>query len=149
MGRLITDKIPAASSEAVRRRMQATRQKDTPAEVALRRELHRRGLRYRVHRRPVPNVKSHADIVFPRECVAVFVDGCFWHGCPDHGTWPKANAAWWGEKIEANRVRDRTVVETLELEGWAVLRIWAHEPPQRAGDAVEQLVRSRRLARDA
>jgi DNA mismatch endonuclease, patch repair protein len=123
--------------------MQTTKQKDTPPEVALRRELHRRGLRYRVQRRPTQNVKSHADIVFSRERVAVFVDGCFWHGCPEHGTWPATNAAWWRAKIEANRERDQRVVKELELEDWTVLRIWAHEPPDRAADAVEQLVRSR------
>lgn len=138
------EEIPAASSENVRRRMQATRQRDTPSEIALRRELHRRGLRFRVHRRPVSSVKSHADIVFPRERVAVFVDGCFWHGCPEHGTWPAANAAWWRQKIEGNRARDRRVVKTLEGADWAVLRIWAHEPAERAADAVQRLVRSRR-----
>ncbi len=122
--------------------MQATSQEDTPAELALRRELHRRGLRYRVHRRPVPGIRSHADIVFPRERVAVFVDGCFWHGCPEHGTWPATNAAWWREKIEANRSRDRRIVGELERERWQVLRIWSHEPTREAADAVEQLVRA-------
>src|SRR4051812_12586665 len=109
---------PPASSDEVRRRMRATRQKDTPAEIALRRELHRRGLRYRLDYQPLPTLRSRADIVFPRERVAVFVDGCFWHGCPEHGTWPTANAAWWREKIEANRDRDRRVVEALEREHW-------------------------------
>jgi DNA mismatch endonuclease (patch repair protein) len=89
-------------------------------------------------------VKNRADIVFPRERVAVFVDGCFWHGCPEHGTWPKVNADWWRQKIEANRARDQKVVEALEAEGWVSMRIWEHEDSEVAADRVEELVRSRR-----
>src|SRR5438132_871188 len=86
---------PPASTPATRRRMQNTKRRDTPAEVALRRDLHRRGLRYRVDFPPVPRLRRRADVVFPREKIAVFCDGCYWHGCPEHGTWPKENAEWW------------------------------------------------------
>jgi len=72
-------------------------------------------------------MRSRADLVIRRAKVAVFVDGCFWHGCPTHGTWPKANAAWWKAKIEANRDRDRRVDEQLQAAGWKVLRFWEHE----------------------
>jgi DNA mismatch endonuclease (patch repair protein) len=143
----MTDRVaPVASSADVARRMRATRQRDTPAELALRRLLHRRGLRYQVDSRPTPKVKNRADIVFPREMVAVFVDGCFWHGCPEHGTWPKANADWWRRKIEANRQRDRKVVTTLEADGWVAMRMWEHEDLELSADRVEELIRSRRRA---
>src|SRR5713226_5099519 len=97
---------PIASSDVVRHRMQNTPQRDTPVELALRACLRRLGLRYSVHRQIVPEVRRQADVVFASARVAVFVDGCFWHGCPLHGTWPKANAVWWRNKIETNRTRD-------------------------------------------
>src|SRR5689334_14787341 len=108
---------PSASSHEVRRRMRATKQRDTPAELALRSALHRRGFRYRIQRRPVPDVRSRADIVFGPAKVAVFVDGCFWHGCPAHATWPRTNAKWWREKIDSNRRRDRATDEALLRAG--------------------------------
>ena len=80
-------------------------------------------------------------MVFTRRRVAVFVDGCFWHGCPEHGSWPKANASWWREKIEANTERDRRVTERLESAGWTVIRIWEHEDPEAAADRIEKAVR--------
>src|SRR3954447_6857243 len=98
--------VPPASSPAVRRRMKATRRRDTAPELALRRELHRRGLRYYVDRSPVPGWRRRADVVFPTARVAVFVDGCFFHGCPLHRTEAKANRDFWREKIEANIARD-------------------------------------------
>src|SRR5438034_877765 len=109
---------PPASSADVRRRMQATRQRDTPAEVALRSALHRLGLRFRVQRRPIAGLSRRADIVFSTARVAIFVDGCFWHGCPEHATWPKKNARWWREKIEGNRRRDADTDAQLEAGGW-------------------------------
>jgi DNA mismatch endonuclease, patch repair protein len=122
--------------------MQATPRRDTPAELALRRELHRRGLRFRVDHPPLPKVRRRADIVFTRRKVAVFCDGCWWHGCPEHRTWPKANAEWWVEKIDANRRRDRDTGARLREAGWTVLRIWEHEDPVEAADRVEAIVRS-------
>src|SRR5262245_48955304 len=97
---------PTASSPAARKRMQAAGPRDTAPELALRRELHRRGFRYRVDASVLHGVRRRADIVFRSAKVVVFVDGCFWHGCPIHGTWPKANAAFWREKITTNRKRD-------------------------------------------
>jgi len=88
--------------------------------------------------------RRRADIVFSRVHVAVFVDGCFWHGCPDHMTWPKANAEWWRAKIEANIARDRRTDEQLEEAGWTVVRVWAHEPIDAAADRVELAVREAR-----
>lgn len=95
--------------------------------MAIRRQLHSMGFRYRVDTRPDKSVRRRADLVFPRERIAVFVDGCFWHVCPEHGTWPKANAGWWREKLLANERRDRQTDETLRSSGWTVLRIWEHE----------------------
>jgi DNA mismatch endonuclease, patch repair protein len=134
---------PAASGPDVRRRMKATRQRDTPAELALRSKLHALGYRYRVDARPIPGVRRRADLVFTRACVAVYVDGCFWHGCPEHGTWPKSNADWWREKIERNRIRDRDTDEQLRSRGWRVLRIWEHEPVSEAVTRVVSVVGKR------
>src|SRR5687768_248615 len=97
---------PRASTAVIQRRMETTRRRDTKPEVLLRSQLHRAGLRYRVDRAPVRGMRSRADLVFAAARVAVFVHGCFWHGCPLHATWPKANADWWRAKILANRERD-------------------------------------------
>lgn len=119
---------PTASSPAALRRMQAARRRDTAPELALRRELHRRGFRYRVDAQVIAGVRRRADLVFPSLRVAVFVDGCFWHGCPVHGTWPKANAGFWRDKIETNKLRDADTDRRLEEAGWTVVRFWEHEP---------------------
>jgi len=124
--------------------MAATRQRDTPAELALRRILHARGFRYRVDRQVLKGRRRRADIVFPTERVAVFVDGCFWHGCPEHGTLPKANRDWWTEKLRANRARDRDTNEELEAAGWAVVRAWEHEEAASVADRVQNVVLERR-----
>jgi DNA mismatch endonuclease (patch repair protein) len=116
--------------------METTKQRDTGPELALRALLHRRGYRYRVDVAPLPGIRARADLVFVRLQVAVFVDGCFWHGCPTHGTWPKANADWWRAKIEANRARDRRVDEALRSAGWSVLRVWEHDSADAAADRV-------------
>src|SRR6478672_8045793 len=108
---------PAASSPDVRRRMQATPRRDTPCELALRSATHRLGLRFRVDW-PLPGTRRRADLAFTRARLAVFVDGCFWHGCPVHGTWPKANAVWWHDKIVGNRRRDRDTNRRLATAGW-------------------------------
>ncbi len=117
--------------------------RDTGPELALRSELHRRGLRFRVDRAPVPGVRSRADIVLRPARVAVYVDGCFWHSCPEHGTRPKANAEFWERKLKRNRERDAETDRLLAEHGWAVVRIWEHEDPFEAADRVERLVRSR------
>jgi DNA mismatch endonuclease (patch repair protein) len=120
--------------------MERQARRDTHPERALRSELHRRGLRFRLHRRLLPGIRREADIVFASSRVAVFVDGCFWHGCPDHATWPKQNAEWWRHKIVSNKTRDRTTDEALRHEGWEVIRIWEHEPAQEAADRVERVL---------
>ena len=91
-------------------------------------------------------MRRRADIAFTRARVAVFVDGCFWHGCPKHMTWPKANAAWWKEKIETNERRDRDTDRRLRSDGWRVLRFWEHESTARAAAAVYRAVTARRAA---
>ena len=113
---------------------QATR--DTQPELLLRRALHRQGLRYRVHLRPEKEIRRQADIVFTRAKVAVFVDGCFWHRCPEHGTEPKANSAWWKIKLDKNVDRDRETDQVLTAAGWTVIRVWEHEDPIEAARRV-------------
>lgn len=135
---------PVAVSDAVARRMRNTGQRDTPSEMALRRELHRRGLRYRVDQRVLGVTRGRPDLVFPSEKVAVFVDGCFWHSCPEHATIPKQNRQWWFEKLQRNVERDRRHTEELNSAGWSVLRFWEHEEPSSTADAVEEAVRLRR-----
>lgn len=108
--------------------MSTARRRDTAPELALRRELFSRGLRYRVAF-PVPGQRRRTiDVAFTRAKVAVFVDGCFWHGCPEHGTSPRANSEWWNAKLAANRTRDRDTDRMLTELGWTVVRIWEHEP---------------------
>ena len=118
---------PAPRDDAIRRRMEATARRDTTPELRLRSALHRAGYRYWVDRSPLPGIRSRADLVFPRQRVAVFVDGCFWHGCLNHGTMPKNNREWWNHKLEANRARDERVSAALAAAGWTVVRIWEHE----------------------
>jgi DNA mismatch endonuclease, patch repair protein len=130
--------LPEPSSPEALRRMQRQRRTDTKPELALRRELYRRGLRYRIDVQVLPGLRRRADVAFPRRRVAVFVDGCFWHACPEHGTSPKANAVWWRAKLDANVQRDRDTDRRLEEAGWTPVRIWEHEDPVRAADLVEQ-----------
>ena len=128
------------SSPETSRRMAKVRQKGTGAEVALRREMYRIGLRYRVDYEVLRKPRRAADVAFPGRKIAVFVDGCFWHGCPEHATWPKQNAEFWREKIEANRRRDADTNERLRSLGWTVLRFWSHESPNEAARAVAHMV---------
>lgn len=106
--------------------------------------MHARGLRYRVDQRPSRTVSSRADLVFPRQKVAVYVNGCFWHGCLLHASHPRHNARWWRDKIAANRARDERIDAVLVSEGWEVVRIWEHDDPERAADVIAQLVTRRR-----
>jgi DNA mismatch endonuclease, patch repair protein len=111
---------------------------DTAPEVALRKELHRRGFRYRVdYQLPLHGVRRRADIVFTARRIAVFVDGCYWHACPVHATWPTASAEWWRAKLEGNVRRDRDTDQRLAEAGWVSLRVWEHDDPMAAADRVE------------
>lgn len=119
---------PFASSDAVRRRMSAQRREGTAPELVLRRALHALGLRYRLHKAPLPGLRRKADIVFGPARVAVFVDGCFWHGCPEHGRRAhRVNGWYWPDKIARNRERDQETGELLSSAGWLVVRVWEHE----------------------
>jgi DNA mismatch endonuclease, patch repair protein len=130
------------SSREASRRMKKVRRADTSAEMQVRRLLHARGLRYRVDCPVLSDKRRRVDIAFPSARVAVFVDGCFWHGCPEHATWPASNAGFWRQKIETNRRRDRDTDEQLRKAGWQVIRIWEHEDPEQVATQVETLVRS-------
>jgi DNA mismatch endonuclease, patch repair protein len=121
--------------------MQANRGRDTKPEMAVRRAAHAAGLRFRVDYRPIPELNRRADLVFTRAKVAVFVDGCFWHGCPTHHTVAKSNAEFWAQKVTRNRERDAETDRLLGEAGWTVIRAWEHEP---AGDVVARIVTSLR-----
>lgn len=126
--------------------MAAARRRDTAPEVALRREVHRLGLRYRVGF-PVPGQRRRTiDLAFTRCRIAVFVDGCFWHGCPAHGTSPRQNSAWWIQKLAANEARDLDTNRILAELGWTVVRIWEHEDPLLAAARVAASVDAARLS---
>lgn len=118
--------------------MRANRRRDTKPELALRSELHHRGHRFRVDL-PVQagSRRTRPDLVFTRAQIAVFIDGCFWHRCPQHGTQPKANRTYWTAKLDENVARDLRTTEALETAGWTVVRIWAHVPADDAADWVE------------
>jgi DNA mismatch endonuclease (patch repair protein) len=140
---------PPPISREVSARMARTRGRDTKPEVALRSSLHRRGLRFFVDRAPLVGLRRRADVLFPRAHVAVFVDGCFFHGCPMHATWPKHNAAFWRAKIEANRARDRDTDDRLLKAGWEVIRVWEHESPEEAAARIAHRLSGRNTGSDA
>ncbi|MFJ7127468.1 very short patch repair endonuclease [Streptomyces sp. NPDC098101] len=133
-----------ASSVSVRAVMTANKGKDTKPELMLRSALHRRGLRYRVGVRPLAELRRTADVVFPRAKVAVFVDGCFWHGCPDHYRPAKKSGEEWSQKIKDNRDRDASTTLALRNQGWTVLRFWEHEDLELAAEEVRVVVEDRR-----
>jgi DNA mismatch endonuclease (patch repair protein) len=120
---------PHPTSPAVTASMKANRRADTKPELALRSALHAEGLRFRKDHliRTPDGTRVKADIVFTRVRVVIFVDGCFWHGCPEHGHTPKANSHYWKPKLARNKERDARVTNALEADGWTVVRIWEHE----------------------
>jgi DNA mismatch endonuclease, patch repair protein len=136
--------IPPASSDAARKRMETAKGQDTKPERQLRSHLHRLGLRFRLQQKLLDGLRRKADIVFRPVKVVVFIDGCFWHGCPVHGTWPKLNAEFWRDKIESNRRRDADTDARLAEAGWHVIRVWEHEDPLEAARRIEGVVRGRR-----
>lgn len=125
--------------------MQAQRTRDTAPEMAVRRLLHASGLRYRVDRAPLPALRRRADLVFGPARVVVYVDGCFWHGCPEHRPPSKTNPEFWDAKIATNRARDEDTDGRLRAAGWLVFRAWEHERPEDVAAEVEAAVWSRRL----
>lgn len=116
--------------------MARVRNRGTGAEMAVRKILHRMGYRYRVNLAIDKGLRTKPDIVFTRHRLAIFIDGCFWHRCPEHATFPKANQEWWAAKLEANVRRDRVTDQALSAAGWSVMRIWEHEDPKSAADRI-------------
>ena len=133
---------PQPTSSAATKKMQSNRRSDTKPELLLRSLLHRSGLRFKKDYaiRLSSGRVVHVDIAFTRKKVAVFVDGCFWHCCPDHGTIPKSNQAYWIPKLNANRERDRRTNTNLTSEGWRVIRVWEHMPPVDAAQRVRDIL---------
>jgi DNA mismatch endonuclease (patch repair protein) len=127
--------------------MVGNRRRDTSPEMAVRRLVHAAGLRYRVDARPLPDLNRRADLVFSRAKVAVFVDGCFWHGCPQHHTTSRTNAEYWAAKAQRNRARDAETDRLLADAGWTVLRVWEHEDPAEAAQRVVNVVHVERRRR--
>ena len=125
--------------------MRNTRQRDNRCELAVRSILHKIGLRFRVHASIQSIPRRTVDIVFPKERVAVFIDGCFWHRCPIHRTLPIANRTWWRDKLQTNTKRDKDTDQRLLAAGWKVVRIWEHEDPARAANKIRRALLNRRM----
>lgn len=138
---------PGSSSTDVSSRMSRLRRRDNARELGLRKALHAQGLRFRVTY-PVPGLRRRTiDVAFTHWRLAVFLDGCFWHGCPEHGTSPRSNAAWWAEKIRANQARDRDTDQHLASLGWQVLRVWEHEEIAQASERIREALDQRRASK--
>ncbi|WP_413249930.1 very short patch repair endonuclease [Sinomonas flava] len=133
-----------ASTPAIRKTMLGNRSRDTAPELRVRRAVHAMGLRYRVAVRPVPTLRRTADLVFSRARVAVFIDGCYWHGCPEHYIEPARNVDYWRPKIARNRERDAETTAALTSAGWRVLRFWSHEDPHDVAGRIAAAVRTAR-----
>ena len=128
--------------------MRSNRSRDTSPELAIRAALHRSGLRFRKHFSPIPGVRCEADVAFTRWRLALFVDGCFWHGCPQHKTTkPVRNATWWSNKLDANVARDRRNDRALAAAGWTVIRFWEHSDPEEVARVVAAELAGQRAAR--
>ncbi|GIG91118.1 very short patch repair endonuclease [Plantactinospora endophytica] len=138
------NRTPAPLNDTVSAQMRRMPRERTGPELRLRRELHRRGMRFRVNRKDLP---GRPDITFSRARLAVFVDGCFWHMCPSHSTMPKNNAEWWRAKLERNVERDREKDELLVSQGWHVLHVWEHDDTGVVADRIQALWLSLRAAR--
>lgn len=132
--------VPPPSSPEAHHRMRATRQKGTKAEERLKQALEGLDVPFDVDVIVIPGLRRRADFAFAQAQVAVFVDGCFWHGCPIHGTWPKQNAEFWRDKIETNRRRDADTDRRLAENGWASVRVWEHEDMLSAAERILDVV---------
>ncbi len=122
--------------------MLANRNRNTGPELALRHELFRLGFRYRIHYSPLASRRWKVDVAFPRHRLAVFIDGCFWHGCPQHHALPKSNVEFWRSKVLGNVGRDRKLDAMLSEQGWKVLRVWEHDDPEAAARLVASILSS-------
>lgn len=136
---------PEPRDVATSARMKKQGQRDTRAELLIRRRLHALGFRFRVDRKPEPSMRTRGDLIFTRQRVVVFVDGCFWHACPQHRSVPRTNSAWWKEKLAANVMRDERATQQLQACGWTVVRIWEHENTEAAVDQIIEAVGSSHL----
>jgi len=139
MAKASRQRAPEPLNSTVSAQMQRMPRSSTGPEILIRKELHSRGLRFRVNH---PRLPGRPDIAFTAARIAVFVDGCFWHSCPDHSVLPKNNRDWWRSKLERNVERDREKDTQLETLGWTVVHVWEHEEPPEAAEAIEQLWRS-------
>lgn len=135
---------PSASSALVALKMSRQRQKDTAAELCIRSLLFRQGLRYRTEYR-IAGSRCRIDIAFPRQRLAIFIDGCFWHSCPSHSSIPKKNTDWWREKLLSNARRDKRTTDHLHALGWTVLRFWEHEIPELVAASIVDAFRTKRI----
>lgn len=133
-----------ASSPAVRNSMLGNKSRDTKPELIVRRYLHAAGLRYRVHTRPIKDWNRRADIVFPRAKITIFINGCYWHGCPKHYVAPKTNTIYWSQKIGRNVERDVETFKRLKAEGWLVIVLWEHENLEAKSEKIVSRVIRRR-----
>lgn len=136
--------VPQPLDETTSRRLRRQSRRDTAPEMAVRKHLWAMGYKFRLHV-PITSTRRTIDIAFRRFKVAVFVDGCFWHGCSKHMTKPKNNSQWWLDKLEANRHRDFDTNRRLRKQGWVVIRIWEHEDPRIAARRVQRAIEKRRL----
>ncbi|MGY1839723.1 MULTISPECIES: very short patch repair endonuclease [unclassified Modestobacter] len=134
---------PPPSSAPVRERFRRQRRRDTAPELAVRRRLHARGVRFRVDVRPCRETRARGDLVWKGRRLVVFIDGCFWHACPTCGHQPTANGTWWSEKLAGNVARDRRTDAVLAELGWRVLRFWEHEDPGAVADRICAELRDR------
>lgn len=144
---LLTMAASWASSESVRKSMKGNRSRDTKPELAVRRLIHVAGLRYRVDYRPIPAINRRADIVFTRQRVAIYIDGCFWHGCPIHYVASRTNSDYWQSKISRNIERDTQTDMLLREHGWTPVRFWSHEAPASVADAILAILEQYRRAK--
>jgi DNA mismatch endonuclease (patch repair protein) len=143
---LIEERLSWASSPAVRKSMVGNKSRDTKPELMVRRILHASGLRYKVHARPIKDWNRRADMVFPRAKIAIFINGCFWHGCPKHFSAPKTNSEYWASKIMRNVERDSETALRLKSEGWLVIAIWEHENLGKKSEQVVRRIQKRLIA---
>jgi DNA mismatch endonuclease (patch repair protein) len=142
----IRKRAPGASSPSVRKVMQHNVGHTTGIESRLQAALTVGGLAFEVDQRVESDLRWKADVVFPQQRICVFVDGCFWHGCPAHFRPPHSNSAWWTEKIQANVDRDCRQKETLGARGWKVFRFWEHELGTDCNRCVQKILRALKRA---